>query len=131
MEKYENLKNYLLSNEEELKSIISDINCYNGNLPWLECYDNDEYTINELFSSPAEALRSAYFGDYDYNKPYFKFNGYGNIESLDEYDLRNQARNCIDDIINELLDCWGMLPELSEELTQLLVDLNKEDNEQG
>ena len=119
MKNYEDIKNYLLSNEEELTSIISEINCYNGSLPWLECYDNDEYIINEIFSSPAEALRSAYFGDYDYNKPYFKFNGYGNIESLDEYDLRNQARNCIDDIINELLEHYQQLC-ISDKLKNLI-----------
>ena len=127
MKNIEKVKEYLLNNEEELLHVIQEVNCYNGSLPWLDYFDNDEYTLNELFSSPTEALRSAYFGDYDFNKPYFKFNDYGNIESLDEYDLRNQARNCIDDIVNELLDCWGMLPELSEELTQLLVELNKED----
>ena len=119
MRNYEEIKNYLLSNEEELLRVIQEVNCYNGSLPWLECYDNDEYTINELFNSPAEALRSAYFGDYDYNKPYFKFNGYGNIESLDEYDLRNQARNCIDDIINELLEHYQQLC-ISDKLKNLI-----------
>ena len=127
MEKFIKVKEYLLTHDDELIEVIEAINSYNGSLPWAEYFDNDEFTINELFSSPAEALRSAYFGDYDFNKPYFKFNGYGNIESLDEYDLRNQARNCIDDIVNELLDCWPMLPDLSEALTQLLINVNKED----
>ena len=119
MRNYEEIKNDLLNNEEELLHVIQEVNCYNGSLPWLAYFDNDEYTINELFNSPAEVLRSAYFGDYDYNKPYFIFNGYGNIESLDEYDLRNQARNCIDDIINELLEHYQQIC-ISDKLKNLI-----------
>ena len=118
------IKNYLLVNDEERRHVINEINCFKGSLQWLDFYYNDEDTINELFSSPAEALRSAYFGNYDYNQPYFRFNGYGNIETLDEYELRKEEKEYINDIINELLDCWGML-DISEELSEMLKQITE------
>ena len=121
------IKNYLLNNDKERRKVINEINCFNGDLQFLNFYDNDEYTLNGLFSSPSEAIRSAYFGNYDFNKPFIRLDGCGNLESLDEYEIREEEKEYIDDIVDQLEEVWGMLPELSEELTQLLVDLNKED----
>ena len=44
-----------------------------------EIFENDPYIINDLFSEPFEALRSMYYGQYDPNHEFFKFNGYGNL----------------------------------------------------
>lgn len=52
---------------------------YEGDL----IYDNDEYTINEMFDSPMSALRAANYGDYNYAHEYFHLNGYGNLETFD------------------------------------------------
>lgn len=50
-------------------------------------YDNDEYTLNEMFQTIDEALRAVCFGEYRYNDEYFIFNGYGNLESFDRYNV--------------------------------------------
>ena len=47
----------------------------------------DEDTVNEMFSNPWEALRSSHFGDLSFNNDYFRFNGYGNIETLSDYEI--------------------------------------------
>ena len=52
-------------------------------------YENDEITLNEMFSSVSEFARSSFYGDYDFNHSFFKFNGYGNIESFSDFDLRD------------------------------------------
>lgn len=122
------IKNYLLNNDKERRKVINEINCFNGDLQFLNFYDNDEYTINELFNSPAEVLRSAYFGDYDYNKPFIRLDACGNLESFDEYELRKEEKEYIDDIIDELLDCWGML-DISEELSEMLKQITEMDEE--
>ena len=46
-------------------------------------YENDVEQLNELFSSPSDAVRAAFFGDYKYNDDYFWFNGSGNLDSSD------------------------------------------------
>jgi hypothetical protein len=50
-------------------------------------FENDAYIINELFSEPFEALRSMYYGQYSPNHEFFKFNGYGNLESIEDYNI--------------------------------------------
>lgn len=50
-------------------------------------YSFDEDTVNEMFSNPWEALRSSHFGDINFTHDYFRFNGYGNIETLSDYEI--------------------------------------------
>lgn len=42
-------------------------------------YPNEEYMLNELFSSVGEFARSARYGDFHFAQKYMTFNGYGNI----------------------------------------------------
>lgn len=53
-------------------------------------YTFDEYTINEMFSNPFEALRACHFGDVNFSHNYFRFNGYGNIETLSDWQIDNE-----------------------------------------
>lgn len=50
-------------------------------------YTFDEDTINELFSNPWDALRATHFGDTNFSDDYFRFNGYGNIETLSDWKI--------------------------------------------
>lgn len=46
-------------------------------------FNNDEYTINDLFSSPYDAIRQTNNKDYKDHENYFTFNGYGHAVSFD------------------------------------------------
>lgn len=46
-------------------------------------FNNDEQTINDLFSSPYDAIRQTNNKDYNDNDEYFTFNGYGHAVSFD------------------------------------------------
>lgn len=50
-------------------------------------YSFDEDTINEIFTSPFEALRACHYGDVNFTHDYFRFNGYGNIETLSDWQI--------------------------------------------
>ena len=52
-------------------------------------HENNEDFFNLMFSSADEAVRAAIFGDYNYHDDYVCFNGYGNLKSLNEYNLDN------------------------------------------
>lgn len=52
-------------------------------------YENVDYILNDMFNSIDEALRAACYGSYNYTDDYFRFNGYGNLESFDTYDVTN------------------------------------------
>lgn len=50
-------------------------------------YPFDEGTINEMFSNPWGALRACHFGEVNFTDGYFRFNGYGNIETLSNWKI--------------------------------------------
>ena len=121
-----NLKSYLLENINELKSLVSEINSYNGSLDYLEVWENEEYVINELFTSPYEVLKSVYYGYYNINDDLIKFNDYGNIESLNECEYEDELKENINDIVEELLACYIKI-FISDELYALIENaLNEE-----
>lgn len=59
--------------------------CNIGSEVWI----NDEEFFETFFSgsSPYEVLQCAHFGDYNLSYDYVKFNGYGNLESFDSFDV--------------------------------------------
>ena len=108
MKNYEEIKDYLLDHVNEIdnmRSMISEINSIDGSLEYLEYWDNDEEFFNTFFrNDPMEAVRASYYGDYNYCDDYVRFNGYGNLESANEYDLVKRYEEYIDDIVNALLE---------------------------
>lgn len=124
MKKFENIKNYLLGNEEALLNVVQEINSYNGSLDNLNFYENDEDFFNTFFAdNPMEVARATFYGNYKYCDQYVRFNSYGNLESFDEYEVINLVKNYMDDVVNSLLECWE---ELYIDLQ--LVDLLEEED---
>ena len=115
-----NLKGYLLENIQEVKSLVCEINGYNGSLDYLEVYENDDYIINELFSNnPYELLEKCWYGYYNINDDLIKFNGYGNIESLNECEYEDELKENIDEIICELLKVFNKI-DVPEQIYTLI-----------
>ena len=53
-------------------------------------YYNDEYFFEEYFYNNVDkAVRAVCYGDYKYRDTYVVFNGYGNLESFDGWNLDN------------------------------------------
>lgn len=97
------LKQYLLNNFEALEQVVQDIISYNGELEYLLVWDNDEDFFEAFFhNKPMEAVRSAYYGDYNYNDKYVKFDGYENLESLNEYEYELLLKENIDEIVKQV-----------------------------
>ena len=128
MKKFENIKNCLLRNEEELRSIVQEINSYNGSLEDLNFYENDEDFFNTFFAdNPMEVARATFYGNYKYCDQYVRFNGYGNLESFDEYEAMKEIKSYIDDIVSNLLGCWEYIDIYNEELLTLLSEEDEEE----
>ena len=127
MKKFEKIKNYLLGNEEELRSIVQEINSYNGSLDNLNFYENDEDFFNTFFAdNPMEVARATFYGNYKYCDQYVRFNGYGNLESFDEYEAMKEIKAYIDDIVTCLLECWEEL-YIDDQLVELLEEEEEEE----
>lgn len=103
-----------LSNEDK-------INCFNDyareHNADEELFIFDEEFFKIFFSDPMEAVRAAYFGNIEsWNDEYVKFNGYGNLESLDEYRAAENA----DDYTEEIFE--------HEEIWLQYIDDDEEEN---
>ena len=111
MKKENLIKEYLLNNEDVLIDMVQELNGWNGCLDWLEFFENK-----------LDAVRATFYGDYRYNDDYVRFNGYGNLESFSEYDMIEEIKDSIDEIVENLIEykdniCIsdGNLEELLEE----------------
>ena len=121
--KKENLvKEYLLENEDVLISVVQELNSWNGCLDWLEFWENDGYFFDCVFENKLDVARAIYYGDYNYNDDYVRINGYGNLESFSEYDMIEEIKAYIEEIVENLIEykdniCIsdGNLEELLEE----------------
>lgn len=66
-----------------------------------EFYEFNEETINEIFSSPYDALRACFFGEVCFNDDLFTFNGYGNIVTMNELPFSDYGYSIIKQWISE------------------------------
>ena len=124
MKNYEDIKNYLLNHIDEIGGIISDINSIDGSLDYLEYYENNEEFFNTFFyNNPMEAVRSEFYGDYHYCDKYVKFDGYGNLKSVDDYELEKEYKYYIDDITKSLLEHYQEMIICDNELIKLIEEV--------
>ena len=121
MKNYEEIKDYLLNHIDEIGDIIIEINSIDNSLDFLEYWNNDDDFFNDFFyNNPTEAVRSAYYGDYNYCDDYVRFNGYGNLESFNDYDLEKEYKEYINEIVNALLKHYQEIGITDDNLKELI-----------
>ena len=86
MSKRKSVANYIHSSDMEdvvtlWKQFVNETNREDDDV-----WENSNYEIDEIFSSPHELARSLTYGDYHYMDAFFAFNGYGNIVSFNYLD---------------------------------------------
>ena len=124
MNNYEEIKNYLLNHVDEIGDIIIEINSIDGSLDYLEYYENDEEFFNTYFyNNPTEAVRSSYYGNYNYCDKYVSFNEYWNLVSFNDYDLEKEYKEYIDDITKSLIEHYQQISICDDELIKLIEEI--------
>ena len=92
---------------EQLKqddSLLMQAYCeYSAENGYNSVYDNDDDSINMIFHNASDAIRSAFFGDYNHSHAYFTFNGYGNLQSFEYLDSLSSPIN-IGELAEWLID---------------------------
>lgn len=130
---YERLKELIMNGVDEmtLLGMVDYINGYNGYFDNLRVSYNDEDFFNTYsHNNPMEAVRSVSFGEYNFNDEYVRFNGYDNLETLDEYDLYRELRENKEDIIDEYLRLVEANSIDDDCISDFISDLEEEE-EQG
>ena len=113
-------------NDEEILSIVRDINGYNGECENLEWFDM-EYEFDELCGGmkPWDIARACYYGDFNPAHDYWPYDGYGNFESTDYLDYDESDKEDIIDAIEHIP--YGYL---SDDI-QNILDENEENDEES
>ena len=80
--------------------------CIEHGDPNNEIHSFDEEFFETYFSNPMDAARSTFFGKIKYwTDEYIKFNAYGNLESMDEYDVLQEIDYYLEEIFDNT-DTW-------------------------
>lgn len=84
---------------ETLRNMASEVNGWDGSLENLEYYEMDQF--NELMSGqdPEFIAHRIFFGNFNPTHDYFRFDGYGNIETISNWELERVMEDWADDIV--------------------------------
>lgn len=127
----ENVRAFLLDNVDVLKGAVRELNIWNGSMEHLDVYENDEEFFNMAFEgNPMEAVRATQYGSYAFGDEYVRFDGYGNLESMSEYEYERECKDYVDEIIDNLVECRSHL-HLNGELEDLLDEAEEGEEEEA
>lgn len=130
---------YFEANEEEFNEVIEELDGYNGYLQDDRYYDME--MLDEFYrdAEPTELLYRAYYGhdadtwhtngygekeyaEFNPNREYFTYNGYGNLVSTDYKDYSDK----LDDyFIDEIIENAAYLYNIPNEVTELIEELEE------
>lgn len=93
------------TNVEMLQQLVSEINGWDSSLNCLEVMEFDDYFFKTYFSDPQEAARATFFGNIqNWNDEYIRFNAYGNLESLNEWQYEKELLERADEIVERAIE---------------------------
>lgn len=131
-----NLEEYIDEAIEKMdnKEVIDLWECYCSENDCLDdgIYNNDMDTIDGCFSKPHQAVLAVADGDWHEPDEYFRFNGYGNIESFSYWNDVNSPIDVsalIDWLINDGIDAAEAYDLLPEEYYETDDDNEEEEGE--
>lgn len=125
----EEVKAYLLENEDELRQAVAEVISWNGELNHHDWYDNDENFFEMHFTGrPAEAVRAVCFGEYSYGDAYVRYDGYENLLSADEYTVIGEMKDDIEDIAAAVIRNIDNI-DVSDELVSI-IEQDEEDEDE-
>lgn len=106
---------------DDLVTLINYMHSYDGCFEEQYWYDMNDF--DELLSihTPYEIAQLIFNGgDFNPNHDFFRFNAYGNLESADWCDVKSEAEDLVDDVINQLVNYYSGYT-LSTELDALVA----------
>ena len=104
----EKLKEYLKENltNDNLKEMARSVNSYNGALDCLDYWENGEEFFETMFQTKDDVVRAICYGDYNYTDEYVRFNAYGNLTSVNEWEYEQEIEDYKNEIIDNYLDIY-------------------------
>lgn len=102
------IRNYVEQlNGDDLTYLLQHMNGYDGCFEEATYYDMDEFDEFMSNYTPMEIAQMLFYGDFNPNNDYFRFNAYGNLESADWPDVVAEAEDLESDIIDHLVHYYS------------------------
>ena len=108
---------------EDLRSIVMDINSYDGYFDDMQWWDNDEEFFETFFGTAImDAVRAVCYGEYNYTDEYVKINADGNLETTNY--IQDELEGYVDDIVEHIIDNWSELNniDVSQETKDMIEE---------
>lgn len=100
----EDLIDYVKGNYELAKDLVLESSAWDGGLEYLYVFSNDEEFFNTFkFIDGFSLACKVYYGDYRPGDEYVRFDGYENLESLTDWQYKNELYNHASEIVEEIL----------------------------
>lgn len=118
----DSIKQAFIENED-LRSIVMDINSYDGYFDDIQWWDNDEDFFETFFGTAImDAVRAVCYGEYNYTDEYVKINAYGNLETTNY--IQDELEGYVDDIVEHIIDNWSELNniDVSQETKDMIEE---------
>ena len=83
--------------------IVGQLNRLNGSFETYTLYNMEDF--NEIMEgyTPTEVVQRTFFGCFNPNDDYFFFNGYANLESINEWEMEGHFKPIIDEVVDSML----------------------------
>lgn len=112
---------------EDLMSIVSDINSYDGSFDDVQWWENDEDFFNTYYADDIMgAVRAVCYGEYNFTDEYVKINAYGNLETTNY--IQDELEEYVDEIVDHLVEDWDEFKDtidLTSETKELIDEYVK------
>ena len=117
------LESYLLDNMEVTYYMVRELNAWCGRLEHLEYFDMEEFDLVLEGYTPSEVANRIFYGDFNPNDDYFRFNAYGNLESANEWDIEEEYRDNISEIASYIVEYKDNIDIYDEGLQEILDNM--------
>ena len=117
------LESYLLDNMDVTGYMVREINAWGGYLEHLEYFDMEEFDLVLEGYTPSEVANRIFYGDFNPNDEYFRFNAYGNLESANEWDIEEEYRDNISEIASYIVEYKDNIDINDEGLQEILDNM--------
>lgn len=104
---------------KDLLSICRDASCWDGSFEDLDAFDAEDVGEYVNTDDAYGFMCSIVFGNVENVNAMLRFNAYGNLESVSEWDLEQEAISQIDDIADWLMDNYDQTYSLYGEDEEL------------
>ena len=134
----EAIKAYFEENEEEFNAVIEELDSYNGRLEDDRYYDMEMFDEYMTGMTPSEVLQRTFYGgdddtkdkngirgEFNPNRAYFFYNGYGNLCSTD---YKDYSSHLDDYFVDDLIENAGSLYEIPDEVQSLIDEMDENEN---